>query len=365
MIFRLAGKSDDNQLRKLMRDTIVPGHIRMAYTREPDFFKAHRDIDDNTQIIVADDDGQIAGVGCRSIRKLLVNGKPSSVGYLSSLRLRPSAQNSTALARGYAYLKTLHADKQVPAYLTTIIQGNNKARAVLTNGRANLPAYLPMGNYLTHVCPVKRSAVLHRAGQAELSIQAATEVSPHELTAFLLEEGAKRQFFPVHNCNGSTSGILRSIGLENMLVARRRGRIEGTVAVWDQTKCKQHVIAGYSRSFRLLRPFLNLGLRIGNFCTLPASGKELRCSVAAVICIRDDNAAVFKVLLQHALDLAAEHGMHQLAVGMHERDPLVPVLKDFFHVVYRSWLYLVCWEDNADCGLRNNSLVPYLEPGTL
>ena len=364
MIFRLANQSDDCQLRNLMRETIVPGHIKIAYSREPDFFEAYRDIDDSTQVIVAEDNGQIGGVACRSIRNLLVNGKPSSVGYLSGLRLRPSVQNSTTLARGYAYLKTLHADNKAPVYLTTIIHGNSRAKDILTSGRASLPAYIPMGNYLTHVCPVKRRAV-SPVVQDEVTIQAATQISPHELTDYLTQEGSRRQFFPVHKSNGQTSGILRSIGLDNVFVAQRQSKIVGTIAVWNQEKAKQHIIAGYSLIFRALRPLLNLSLWARNFHTLPKVGEELRYGAAALICVRNNDLDVFKALLWHALSMAAARGLHQLAVGLHERDPLVPALNDLTHVVYRSWLYLVCWDGNPLDDTFDKTLIPYLELGTL
>lgn len=364
MIFRLANQSDDPQLRKLMRETIVPGHIRIAYSREPDFFEAYRDIDDSIQVIVAEDNDQISGVACRSVRNLLVDGKPSSVGYLSGLRLKPSVQNSTTLAHGYAYLKTLHADKRTPVYLTTIIHGNNKARDILTSARAKLPAYIPMGNYLTHVCPVKRSSV-PPVVQDEFQIQPATEISPHELTDYLIQEGSRRQFFPVHKTNGQAGGVLRSIGLGNVFVAQRQGKILGTIAVWDQENSKQHIIAGYSLFFRALRPFLNLILRARSFHTLPKVGEALRYGTAALICIQNNDIAVFRALLRHALSVAASKGLHQLAVGFHERDPLMPVLNEFLHVVYRSWLYLVSWESNSPDYTFDKTLVPYLELGTL
>ena len=99
MILRLAQAADDPQLRKLMRESIVPGHIGMAYTREPNFFNAYEHSNDDTQVVVVEEDGQIMGVGCRSIRLLRVNGSPTAFGYLSGLRLSAAAQKTTALAR--------------------------------------------------------------------------------------------------------------------------------------------------------------------------------------------------------------------------------------------------------------------------
>lgn len=93
--------------------------------------------------------------------------------------------------------------------------------------------------------------------------------------------------------------------------------------------------------------------------------ERFRELVAALICIRDDDRHVFRALLQRTLTRASSAELHQLALGLHERDPLRSALKDYFHVTYRSWLYLVTWEDCAWCRSIDDSLVPYLELGTL
>jgi hypothetical protein len=84
-----------------------------------------------------------------------------------------------------------------------------------------------------------------------------------------------------------------------------------------------------------------------------------------LLCIRNNDSMVFRALLQQALSMAAVRGLHQFAIGIHERDPLLPHLKGFFHIVYRSGLYLVAWEGNAFYESLDLSLVPYLELGTL
>jgi hypothetical protein len=364
MIFRLAESADDSQLRTLMRETVVPGHIRIAYTREPNFFSAYQDGDPCTQVIVAEANHRIEGVACRSIRQLLVNGKPCTLGYLSGLRIRPSAQKRIALARGYAFLKALHADGRAPAYLTTIIQGNEEAKRILTSGRATLPSYIPMGNYLTHVCPVKRSCTVPKTPEG-LEITTAAQLPRQELTDYLRQEGSSRQFFPAYTAAGDTSGVIQAIGLEHILVAQQAGKIVGTLAVWDQENAKQHLLAGYSGLFRLVRPLLNLVLQARNYHRLPSVGETVRYASSALLCIRNNDRTVFRALLEQALSLAVQRGVHQFAVGFHERDPLVPEMKDVFHVVYCSGLYLVSWDN---CGFYESldpSLIPYLELGTL
>ncbi len=364
MILRLAHASDDPQLRKLMRESIVPGHIGMAYTREPNFFNAYEHSNDDTQVVVVEDDGQIVGVGCRSIRQLLVNGSPSAFGYLSGLRLSTSAQKTTALARAYGFLRTLHDENPVPAYLTTIVEGNDAAQKILTSGRVSLPSYAPMGRYLTHVVPVKRQAA-PPADRRELQVRPAAEVSEHDLTTFLMEEGARRQFFPVPPHAGTMQAHPQSTGASNMLVAKKGNCVVGTLSLWDQGDYKQSVVARYSRGFRVIRPLVNALLAAKRLHPLPKVGREVRYGAAAMLCIRDSDPTVFKLLMDHVLALAAERGLHHVAVGLHERDPLMPAMRGFFHVLYRSHLYLVSWDGDAALRGLRGELVPYIELGTL
>jgi hypothetical protein len=84
-------------------------------------------------------------MGSRSIRCVYIDGKPPTrVGYLSMLRGITEAPGNIALARGYRYLQTLHADGAVPFYFTTVLDDNTTAKALLTSGRARLPVYKPI-----------------------------------------------------------------------------------------------------------------------------------------------------------------------------------------------------------------------------
>lgn len=365
MKLRLANGADDTRLRALARDTIVPGHIRMIYAREPGYFAAAEAAGGTTQIIVADDNGRVVGEACRSIRDLYVNGRPTRMGYLSGLRIRHDARNGTVLARGYAYLKKLHREDVVPAYLTTIIDGNTHARELLTSGRAGLPTYTPMGRYLTMVIPVRTRPPRARS-PAGFEIVNRHAVAADDLNAFIQREGPRRQFFPVCSAEPHERTLPDLIGRENISVAVRDSRILGVLALWDQHATRQCIVSGYSPAFTLLRPALNAYLRARRCAPLPPAGAPLRYAVAGLASIRDDDPTVFNCLLQAVRDHATRAGIHQLAVGMHARDPLCPYTKTHARVTYRSSLYLVAWDRNPD--IFNNldpDRVPYLELGTL
>src|SRR5918996_5106048 len=141
--FGLAEPADDAELRDLLRRTGVPGEIELAFLREPSFFVAARAGNRETQTIVWRDveAGELVGLGERSIRAAYVDGEPAAVGYLSNLRGAVEWRKSLGLARGYAYLRTLHGDGKVPFYVTTILEDNVEAIALLTSERARLPRY--------------------------------------------------------------------------------------------------------------------------------------------------------------------------------------------------------------------------------
>lgn len=365
MRFRLAQPEDDVQLRQLLRETVIPGHIRMTYAREPNFFAGFAGGGKSTQVLVLEDKGRIAGVGCRSIRNFYINGKPQYFGYLSGLRLLPEVRNKTALARGYAFLRELHTDNRCPAYLTTIIDGNDAAESTLTSRRAGLPAYTAAGGYLTRVYPVRRSQK-RPVPESQFTIQSGDNVEEAELREFLSREGARRQFFPA--CGDSETGVdlLAEIGRANLVVVMRGKEIAGIMGLWDRNAVRQYIVAGYSPWLGVCRPFLNLALRSRGFHGLPSSGEQQRIAFVALPCIKDDDPQVFRCLFRAVCEKAGANGIQQLVAGMHEDDPLNAPAREAPHITYRSRLYLVSWDDVPLTEKAfDDKRVPYLEAGML
>ena len=89
--FELAGPADDADLRAVLAATPMAGRMAVSFQREPSWFGAAV-VDGFSRQVVACRDrstGRIFGFGCRSLRELYVNGEPSTVGYLSGLRVLP------------------------------------------------------------------------------------------------------------------------------------------------------------------------------------------------------------------------------------------------------------------------------------
>jgi hypothetical protein len=81
--------------------------------------------------------------------------------------------------------------------------------------------------------------------------------------------------------------------------------------------------------------------------------------------VAGDDPAVFAALLT-TLRARAATGPHQyLMMGLHETDPLLPVVRACRATWYDTRLYLVCWGDGEPTRGELDGRPPYLELGCL
>ncbi len=362
---KLADAVDDLRIRRLLRKAPVPGPVRIAYLREPDYLAALAVEGRFNQTVMGVDSAsdELIGVGSRSVKTAFINGEPSPLGYLSALRVAENYRGGTFLARGYKFFKELHSDGRAKLYLTTIIEGNDKARRLLTSGRGGLPAYRDIGRF--HTLAISLKQPLKRAVESGIAIRAAEDPDIPMLLDFWRREGSKKQFFPEYRTEDFTSrGLLRGLALGDICLAFHGNELVGTAAAWDQRAFRQSKVTGYDRPWRLLRPAYNLGARVLGYPTLPSAGTELDYVNLSLVCVKDNDAAVFGALLRELMKQS--RGRHKLLVaGCHERDPLLRVLINYRHFSYFSRLYVVCWPDGESDFQKLNGRVPYLELGAL
>jgi hypothetical protein len=75
---------------------------------------------------------------------------------------------------------------------------------------------------------------------------------------------------------------------------------------------------------------------------------------------------VFAGLLAELQVRAAAAGTHHyLMMGLHETDPLLPVVRACRAAWYDTRLYLVCWDDGEPTRKGLDGRPPYLELGCL
>ncbi len=361
----LATTADDRAIRGLCRREAMPGNIVVTYEREPDFSLGCRVTGDDFQVLVARDaqDGEIAGVACRSTRTLFINGHPTRLGYLGQLRIDQRFRGRWLVSRGFSQLKQLHGRDAVPAYLVSIVEGNREAEAILVHKpRRSFPSFHHVANFRTLAIFLGRAkSPVH----SEVEISSATNSQIPELVRFWQAHGQQRQFYP--QWTEDSLRELTSLGLriEDILVARRNGEILGTAGLWDQSAYKQIVVQGYSRWLRAATPVYNFGAHWTGHAALPRPGAKLRSTYAAFICVTGDESQIFAALLRGLYNRANSRGFEYLLVGFDARDPLLEVAKEYPHVLYASRLYLAEWPEGGHFHEQLDQRPAYVDIATL
>lgn len=192
--YALASQDDDAALRGLLRQIAMPGDITLAFLREPSYFVAEQAGCVSSQVLLCRDrqqDGRIVGMASRSVRNVYIDGSPTHVGYLGMLRGVPESRGNIGLARGYQYLKRLHADGSIPYYFTTILDENAAAMDLLTSARGSLPIYHPFAHLVTYLIPLTGRRRATRSGE---SVTRVRREQLDEAIAHLNECNSSHQF---------------------------------------------------------------------------------------------------------------------------------------------------------------------------
>jgi hypothetical protein len=245
-------------------------------------------------------------------------------------------------------LEAMHRRDPVPAYLASIVEGNDEATGVLVRRRRRgFPEFREVARYVTLALRVRRP--MRRwgrpSGQPCSSLEGIAE--------FLRREGPRRQLSSVWTVDGLRGLADYGLTSDDIIVARRDSEIAGVIAFWDQSAYKQSVIRGYSGWLRAAAPLL------------PRPGTELRSAYASLVCIAGDDPAVFESLLREVCAVAAARGFDYLLVGLDTRDPLLDVARVHPHVAYPSRLYLASWPDGGPCYEPLDARPAYLDIATL
>ncbi len=339
----LATPADDPAIRRLLRENPVPGSVSLSYEREPNYFLG-TDAMGDCQTLVAREQaaGEVVGVATRALRPLWVNGVAEQVGYIGGLRVDASHRGRWMVGQGFRFFHELSQDGRARGHITTIIEGNREAEGVLVSrARRHFPAYREVARLCTlALIPHRFSRFRNRR---DLEIRPGDSVALGDLVAFWHEQGARKQFAPVWQSTDFDAATTLDFHLGDLLVASRRGKIVGTLGLWDQSRFKQNVVRGYGDSLRRWRPFTNAALRLAGAQPLTLIGQAIRFTHACFCHVANDNSAILNALLSRALASARQQNHAFVMLGLDERDPLYAIARRRWHVPYFSRLYTVCW----------------------
>ena len=348
-----ASPEDDEGIRRLLRRQTMTGRVQLALGREPDFSLGCTVTGDDHRILLARtrEGGDIVGVACRSMRDVFLNGRQHRVGYLGQLRVDDRFRGRWLVSRGFALLEELDGKDSVPAYLASIVEGNDEAVGVLVRRpRRSYPAFREVARYRTLAIRVRRSKPAS-TGPDEIVPGSSDQLA--DLVRFLRTEGARRQLFSVWTEQRLRDLDAFGLRLADIRIARRHGAIVGAMALWDQSAYKQWIVRGYTGWLKALAPIL------------PRVGDEVRSAYVSLVCIAHDDVAVFSRLLRDVYNLGCSRRFDYLLVGLDSRDPLLTGVGAYRRFCYASRLYLASWSHGGHAHEPLDGRPAYVDIATL
>ena len=359
----IAKKSDDDNLRTVLRKTVMPGEMSLSFETEPSFFKAISIIGENQIVLVIRDIEKniIVGFAIRSIKRVFINEKITNVGYLSAVRILREYRGSRLLYLGIRKLNNILEKSSEKINFTTIIKDNFYAQKVISTSRAGMPNYTNIG--INKTFAIKPSKKNRYRGLNKINIkQGINGFNIDEIISFINENGKKKDFFPVFTKKNIENSTILNFNLSNMYIAYLGNEILGVVGCWDQTKFKQTVVRGLSLKNKLLRYVNNYFLsHIIDSPTIPNIDKYIKAFYLNYIVIKDNNNDVFSQMLDTISNDYVSKNYNYFLVGLDRNDPLCNSIKNFRSFNYDAIVYLV----NTSCKYFSKERVKYLEISTL
>jgi hypothetical protein len=350
------GPDDDAALRALLRRSVIPGGIRVAFTREPSYAGGEGVAGGHDHLVVARQSGAIVGMGRCSVHRWYLQGQLQPVAYLGELRLADDTPRGARFLRaGFRTLAHAIAGHGVRACITSIATDNHRARTVLEHGRRlGLPTYTPCANLVTLVAPVAH-AWWRAAGSGRALARPA--LPGIDTIADFLDRAARERDLALPWDEGRVRALsAHGVSPHDFVVLERGGRLVAAAALWDQRAFRQVVIDGYGGVLRWTRPVANGVLRLTGRPGLPAPGHVLAQAalLGASVAAPEDWGTLWPL----AASVARQKGVQWLAIARDARDPELAVLRPLLRGrEYHTTLYHVALDGVPAAPLRDGRLV--------
>jgi hypothetical protein len=358
LTFTVAGREDDADIRRLLRENELGGWVRLSLERTPDAFAADFGLSRSHAFIVARDGstGEAVGVCEHAVRDAFVGGAVRPLPYLGALRVARAYRHRLHVLRsGFEAVRTLLAEPGDLPALTSITAGNTIAQRVLCAGLPGMPLYRCCGELSTF-------ALRTAARPVPPGVERATRQDLAAIAVLLQRVYCQHEFAPVWR-TADLERLLAVGGLRigDLLVVRRGPGVRGCLAVWDQGAAKQTVVRGYGTGLGAIRPLLNLVSRFTATPRMPPVGAPLRQVYLSHVAVEENDEAVFRALLTAGLTLARQRGFDMALTGFASAHPFADVVQRSRALRYRSELYRVHWRDTAPSSDAAAARVPHPE----
>ncbi len=336
-IFTRATAKDSAEMADVFAQQSFDGNLGIQYLRGEDpLFSFEQEGDEVVCLIVRDTraDYLLMGIGCCVIRRGIVGGRACNIGYLTGLKLRSEYHKQFPyIAKCYQWIHDNTLGK-VDYYYTTILADNIYVQKMLEKKRKNMPLYSYHGNYNTFIFKTGRTVRSHYDNLvAPCTLKEASD---------FYDDSALKPDFSVatltqnHLQNASFFGLYK----KNKLIA--------IASVIDQREAKQYKVKKYGGIYRILS---HLPTKVIGYPAFPKKDTVVSISSMNIYTSKD-------VADEDLLDLIQQTTMRytkteMLALGLHERNGLIDMMKPTKSICYKSRFYQVSFDYNDQIPLKS------------
>lgn len=362
---RVATEADNAALCDVVRRVHLRSKLDVTQERDPDFFALPRMHHGDAAVYVAENpDGFVGGCGTVVTRPGWVDGRQTTVGYLSDLRAVPGFRGARVLPKAYhAALERAREEHGAEVFYTVIFDDNELAKRALLGfrkrERKGQPVYREMTPFnMTSVqfflpCRKPRNKV-RRASAEDLD----------RLHAFLERKSRLRTMGEVLTSERFARRLDEwpDFSIESFWLALDRdGDIVGTLAPWNTHSFKRTRVLGYYDEMLRTKRLFNLGAPVLGYPPLPEPGKCLDFCWLSHLEIERDDPYILKDLLRAVYREHRKERLHFLSAMIPRGSPLEHAFKGF--VVNRTpmTVYSVTLPSSAYAGRELTTSSPGFE----
>jgi hypothetical protein len=326
-----ATPEDNRDLTELFNKYPVSSGISYTLDRSPDYF-SFCNLHDAYKVITARNE-HLAGAITITFSQVFLENQVKNIAYMGELRLDMSARGTGLGDRlMQAGLEACRqAGNDVPIF-ASVLKGNTPGFKKLANlGRDKLANFFPVAEIILYFIlplslkrlnPLVKDYTVRPAGKEDLP----------EMLALWNMVNSEKNLAAVLNTETFEKWLAKAWGLEissYLLAFDRNNRLRGFLGTWDQSAIRRITIWSESLPVKFIRKTWNLLRPLSGMALFPAPGQSLSFYNVTNLCIPEEEAETFSLLLYHAFKTVRENKSVFLAVALDKKDPLNRQLKGF------------------------------------
>ena len=320
IIIKEATRDDNEGLVDLTSLTPMKGNISIRIDRRPDFFRL-LEMRGPFFVMAAVLDNKIIGSSSAAAVNILIDGKPETVYYLGDFKVHPDYRGSMLAARiaraVHQRLGSLDAD----LLFCTAAYGNSDVIPFFM-GRAFCPPARKVGIFnVLQIIPTK-----FKTRNSKFQLEEGPFASP---ALSLFNNFMKKfQLGPVYSENSFENTTLITASLNNKIVS--------AITLIDTSHAKQNVLIRLPFYLKIIFKSINAIKAFFPVVTLPEINEIIRILYIKSFACEPGQEEALKLLVGRARNIAYEKKYSFLAIGIHERDPILKIFSRYPKFTFKS-----------------------------